>query len=75
MNRCALKLWREASMSELGEAERRAAFNHLIEYRILRDQMQGSAPAEATGGWSNAWIKCAPSGRRKKMKESGPSNT
>jgi len=32
-------------LSGLGLAERREAFDHLVQYRILRDQMQGTAPA------------------------------
>jgi hypothetical protein len=35
-------------LNELGETDRRAAFDHVVEYRILRDQMQGIAPVEAT---------------------------
>ena len=33
------------ALKELGEAQRREAFEHLVQYRILRDQMQGTAPA------------------------------
>jgi hypothetical protein len=35
------------ALKNLGEAERRAAFDHLVQYRILRDQMQGTVPAAA----------------------------
>ncbi len=34
------------ALKDLGETERRDAFDHLVEYRILRDQMQGTAPAQ-----------------------------
>ena len=33
------------ALKDLSEAERHAAFEHLVQSRILRDQMQGSAPA------------------------------
>jgi len=33
------------ALNTLGESERRAAFEHLVQYRILRDQMQGTTPA------------------------------
>lgn len=33
------------ALKDLGEAERRAAFEHLVQDRMLRDQMQGTAPA------------------------------
>jgi hypothetical protein len=33
------------ALNTLGESERRAAFEHLVQYRILRDQMQGTPPA------------------------------
>jgi hypothetical protein len=36
------------ALKDLGEAERREAFDHLVQYRILREQMQGTAPADAT---------------------------
>jgi peptidyl-prolyl cis-trans isomerase SurA len=36
------------SLGQLGEADRRAAFQHLVQDRILRDQMQGTAPATAS---------------------------
>jgi peptidyl-prolyl cis-trans isomerase SurA len=36
------------ALKELGEAERREAFEHLVQYRILRDQMQGTSPATAS---------------------------
>lgn len=32
-------------LSELSEADRRAAFEHLVQDRMLRDQMQGAPPA------------------------------
>lgn len=32
-------------LKNLDEADRRAAFDHLVQYRILRDQMQGTIPA------------------------------
>jgi hypothetical protein len=32
-------------LSDLNEADRRAAFEHLVQDRMLRDQMQGTAPA------------------------------
>jgi len=35
------------ALKDLGEAERRAAFEHLVQDRILRDQMQGTLPAKA----------------------------
>lgn len=35
------------ALKDLGEADRRAAFEHLVQYRILRDQMQGTLPAQA----------------------------
>jgi hypothetical protein len=35
----------ERALRELGGAERREAFEHLVQYSILRDQMQGTAPA------------------------------
>jgi peptidyl-prolyl cis-trans isomerase SurA len=51
-------------LNDLGEAERREAFEHLVQYRILRDQMQGIAPAtspevesriaEVRAGWQMA---------------------
>jgi hypothetical protein len=34
------------ALKELGEAERRTAFDHLVQYRIMRDQMQGTLPAK-----------------------------
>lgn len=33
------------ALKDLGEAERRSAFEHLVQNRMLRDQMQGTAPA------------------------------
>jgi peptidyl-prolyl cis-trans isomerase SurA len=33
------------ALKDLGEAERRAAFEHLVQSRMLRDQMQGTVPA------------------------------
>jgi hypothetical protein len=49
------------ALKDLGEAERRTAFDHLVQYRILRDQMQGTLPptsqevdsqiAEVRAGW------------------------
>lgn len=36
------------ALKDLGEAERRTAFEHLVQYRILRDQMQGTPPAQAS---------------------------
>lgn len=33
------------ALKYLGEAERRTAFEHLVQSRMLRDQMQGTAPA------------------------------
>jgi peptidyl-prolyl cis-trans isomerase SurA len=36
------------ALKELGEADRRTAFDHLVQYQILRDQMQGTAPASAS---------------------------
>jgi hypothetical protein len=49
---------------DLGETERREASEHLVQYRILRDQMQGIAPAtshevesriaEVRSGWQMA---------------------
>jgi peptidyl-prolyl cis-trans isomerase SurA len=51
-------------LNDLGETERREAFEHLVQYRILRDQMQGIAPAtspevesriaEVRAGWQMA---------------------
>jgi len=35
----------ERALNELGEVQRREAFEHLVQYTILRDQMQGTAPA------------------------------
>ncbi len=35
------------ALKELGEADRRTAFEHLVQYQILRDQMQGTVPASA----------------------------
>jgi hypothetical protein len=35
------------ALKDLGVGERRAAFEHLVQYRILRDQMQGIVPANA----------------------------
>jgi peptidyl-prolyl cis-trans isomerase SurA len=35
------------ALKDLGEGDRRAAFEHLVQYRILRDQMQGTLPAQA----------------------------
>jgi len=35
------------ALKDLGEGDRRAAFEHLVQYRILRDQMQGMLPAQA----------------------------
>jgi peptidyl-prolyl cis-trans isomerase SurA len=35
-------------LDQLGEAERRAAFEHLVQNRILRDQMQETQPAAAS---------------------------
>ncbi len=34
------------ALKDLSEADRRAAFEHLVQYRILRDQMQGTLPAQ-----------------------------
>jgi hypothetical protein len=36
------------ALKDLGEADRRAAFDHLVQYRILRDQMQGTIPANSS---------------------------
>ena len=33
------------ALKDLSEAERRSAFEHLVQNRMLRDQMQGMAPA------------------------------
>ncbi|HVJ05556.1 MAG TPA: hypothetical protein VM578_07775 [Candidatus Saccharimonadales bacterium] len=33
------------ALKDLGEADRRTAFEHLVQYLILRDQMQGTIPA------------------------------
>jgi hypothetical protein len=35
------------ALKELSEAERHTAFDHLVQYRIMRDQMQGTLPAKA----------------------------
>jgi peptidyl-prolyl cis-trans isomerase SurA len=35
------------ALKDLSAAERHEAFDHLVQYRILRDQMQGTAPASA----------------------------
>jgi hypothetical protein len=35
------------ALKDLGEAERRAAFEHLVQDRILREQMQGTLPANS----------------------------
>jgi hypothetical protein len=35
----------QRALQELGQVQRREAFEHLVQYRILRDQMQGTAPA------------------------------
>jgi len=37
----------QRALKDLGEAQRRTAFDHLLQYRILRDQMQGTLPASA----------------------------
>jgi peptidyl-prolyl cis-trans isomerase SurA len=37
----------ERALKDLGEADRHTAFEHLVEYRILRDQMQGLPTATA----------------------------
>jgi hypothetical protein len=36
------------ALKDLGEVDRRVAFEHLVQYRILRDQMQGTVPANAS---------------------------
>src|SRR6266568_9609837 len=36
------------ALKDLGEADRRTAFEHLVQYQILRDQMQGTVPASAS---------------------------
>ncbi len=36
------------ALKDLSEAERRSAFEHLVQNRMLRDQMQGMAPATDT---------------------------
>jgi len=33
------------ALKDLNESDRSVAFEHLVQYRILRDQMQGTAPA------------------------------
>jgi peptidyl-prolyl cis-trans isomerase SurA len=38
----------ERRLQDLGEADRRTAFEHLVQYKILRDQMQGLARATAS---------------------------
>jgi len=49
------------ALKDLAEAERREAFDHLVQYRILREQMQGTAPADASaidsriGGIRASW--------------------
>lgn len=35
------------ALKDLDEAQRHEAFEHLVQYRILRDQMQGTPPAQA----------------------------
>jgi peptidyl-prolyl cis-trans isomerase SurA len=35
------------ALKDLDEPQRREAFEHLVQYRILRDQMQGTLPAQA----------------------------
>jgi len=35
------------ALKDVGETERHQAFEHLVQYRILRDQMQGTLPAQA----------------------------